>query len=106
MIGYQSIHRGGYKSRGESRYLTKGQPETPELQDLELWWERFCLVYQALVPIAEETGIKLAIHPSGVPNPDTPLGGIGFHRVIDFFLVEVWATFIAVEPGLKLEVRL
>ena len=48
-------------------------------------WERFCLVYQALVPIAEETGIKLAIHPNDVPNPDTPLGGIGFHRVIDFF---------------------
>ena len=37
MTRYQSIHRGGYKSRGESRYLTKRQPETPELQDLELW---------------------------------------------------------------------
>jgi mannonate dehydratase len=85
MTRYQSRHRGGYKSRGESRYLTKGKPQTPALQDLELWWERFCLVYQALVPIAEDTGIKLAIHPSDVPNPDTPLGGIGFHRVIDFF---------------------
>ena len=85
MTRYQSIHRGGYKSRGESRYLTQEQPIPPKLDDLNFWWERFCIVYQKLVPIAEETGIQLAIHPSDVPNPDTPLGGIGFHRVIDAF---------------------
>ena len=85
MTRYQSVHRGGYVSRGESKALTKGELETPNYDELQEWWSRFCGIYSTLVPIAEECGIKLAIHPSDVPNPDTPLGGLGFHRVIDAF---------------------
>ena len=85
MTRYQSVHRGGYVSRGESRALTRGELETPNYDELQEWWNRFCDIYSILVPIAEECGIKLAIHPSDVPNPDTPLGGLGFHRVIDAF---------------------
>ena len=85
MTRYHSVHRGGYTSRGESRALTKDSPETTTYEELEGWWERFCEVYRALVPIAEEYDVKLAIHPSDTPNPDTPLGGLGFHRVIDAF---------------------
>ena len=40
---------------------------------------------EAGVPIADETGIKLAMHPSDIPMPDTPFGGIGYHRIIDAF---------------------
>ena len=29
--------------------------------------------------------MRLAIHPSDTPLPDTPLGSLGFHRVIDAF---------------------
>lgn len=82
---YHSVHRGGYTSRGESRSPTKGTPERPTYEELEQWWKRFCEVYSALVPIAEEYDVKLAIHPSDTPNPDTPLGSLGFHRVIDAF---------------------
>ena len=85
MTRYPSEHRGGYISRGESRTLTKNPPETPSLEELDEWWKRFCDVYGRLVPIAEEYDIKLAIHPSDTPNPDTPLGSLGFHRVIDAF---------------------
>ena len=85
MTRYRSIHRGGYTSRGESRALTKDPANTPDHQELEEWWKRFCEVYSALVPIAEEYDVKLAIHPSDTPNPDTPLGGLGYHRVIDAF---------------------
>ncbi len=85
MTRYDGVHRGGYTSRGESRTLTRNAPETPAYDDLELWWKRFCEVYCELVSIAEEYGIRLAIHPSDTPNPDTPLGGLGFHRVIDAF---------------------
>ena len=85
MTRYQAVHRGGYVSRGESRALTKDELETPNYDELQEWWIRFCDIYSTLVPIAEECGIKLAIHPSDVPNPDTPLGGLGFHRVIDAF---------------------
>ena len=85
MTRYPSKHRGGYISRGESRTLTKNPPETPTLEELQEWWKRFCEVYGELVPIAEDYDVKLAIHPSDTPNPDTPLGGLGFHRVIDTF---------------------
>jgi len=85
MTRYQSTHRGGYRSRGESRWLTKEEPDRPTLAELENWWTHFCRVYERLVPLAEEHDIRLAIHPSDTPNPDTPLGGLGFHRVIDAF---------------------
>ena len=85
MTRYRSIHRGGYTSRGESCSLTKNPPETPTGEELERWWNRFCEVYSELVPIAEEYDIRLAIHPSDTPNPDTPFGSLGYHRVIDAF---------------------
>jgi mannonate dehydratase len=83
MRRYRSTHRGSYRSRGESLDANAGP--VPNMEELDAWWGRFCQIYQALVPIAEETGIKLAIHPSDTPNRDTPLGSLGFHRVIDAF---------------------
>ncbi len=85
MTRYRAVHRGGYLSRGESLALTEKRSETPTLEELETWWSRFCDVYRQLVPIAEEYDVKLAIHPSDTPNADTPLGCLGFHRVIDAF---------------------
>ena len=85
MTRYESVHRGGYISRGESRWLTQVEMEKPTLEQLEDWWDHFYRVYEHLVPIAEEYDIQLAIHPSDTPTPDTPLGGLGFHRVIDAF---------------------
>jgi mannonate dehydratase len=83
MIRRRAPHRGGYMSRAES--LVRPRPETPTPPELQNWWGRFCGAYDRLVPLAEEYDLKLAIHPSDTPNPDTPLGGIGFHRVIDAF---------------------
>ena len=85
MTPYSSVHRGGYLSRAESRAMTKAPPETPAYEELEDWWKGFCKVYSALVPIAEECDIKLAMHPSDTPNPDTPFGALGYHRIIDAF---------------------
>ena len=85
LLRYESLHRGGYRSRGESRELAGSGHATPSHAELEQWWGRFCAVYERLVPIAEECGVRLAIHPSDTPLPDTPLGSLGFHRVIDAF---------------------
>ena len=82
---YRAVQRGGALARGESLGFTKEKHETPTLEAHEKWWERFCTAYKQLVPVAEEHDIKLAIHPSDTPNHDTPLGGLGFHRVIDAF---------------------
>ena len=86
LLRYESLHRGGYRSRGESRELAGSSAlATPSFAELEEWWRRFCAAYERLVPVAEECGVRLAIHPSDTPLPDTPLGSLGFHRVIDAF---------------------
>ena len=63
--------------------MTTGRP--PSKEELDKWWDYFCKVYAKLVPIAEEYDIKLAMHPSDIPMPDTPFGGLGYHRIIDAF---------------------
>lgn len=85
LLHFQAPHRGGYMSRADSLGLQRNKPEPPTAEDLEEWWSRFCRLYGELVPIADEYDIKLAMHPSDSPLPDTPLGGLGFHRVIDAF---------------------
>lgn len=82
---WRTPHRGGYLSRAESRALAEENVGPPSPEELDSWWERFCQVYERLVPIAEERGIRLVVHPSDTPDPDAPLGGLGFHRVIDAF---------------------
>ncbi|NKB66258.1 MAG: TIM barrel protein [Candidatus Latescibacteria bacterium] len=82
---FRAPHRGGYMSRAESHAQASDDKGTPPSEELEQWWERFCQLYQRLVPIAEEGDIKLAVHPSDTPYPDTPLGSLGFHRVTDAF---------------------
>lgn len=80
---YRSVHRGGYESRGE--VLVADPAPTPTAEELDGWWGRFCAVYERLVSVAEECDIKLALHPSDTPNTGTPLGALGYHRVIDAF---------------------
>lgn len=82
---YRAVQRGGMISRGESLDLNKEQNYTPEPEKCENWWRRLYEVYSHLVPIAEDYEIKLGMHPSDPPNHDTPLGGLGYHRIIDAF---------------------
>jgi len=101
MTPYTTFHRGGYRSHGDrlsvpgaAEEASRAQRvqvwdstsnESPPQEALNSWWDRFCQVYSALVPIAEEFAIKLAMHPSDVPLPDTPFGSLGYHRLIDAF---------------------
>lgn len=89
---YDAVQRGGLVSRGER--LTPGArspggepPEggswRPSSDDLDAWWERFCAVYDELVPVADEHDIKLGMHPSDTPNHHVPFDGIGLNRIID-----------------------
>lgn len=83
MTRYRSQHRGGYLSRGET--LARDPAPIPSPEALDRWRERLRLAYGRLVPVAEERGIRLALHPSDTPNAETPLGGLGYHRIIDDF---------------------
>jgi mannonate dehydratase len=79
---YRSVHRGGYCSRGERFDSSRLQQEAFTKEETEDWWRRFRLVYERLVPIAEEHDVKLAIHPSDPPLTDAPLDTSGFNRVV------------------------
>ena len=81
---WQAAHRGGYLSRAES--LDGGDPKAkPGPKELALWWERFLQVYGKLTPVAEESGIRITVHPSDSPVPDAPISGQGLHRLFDAF---------------------
>ncbi|ASN06264.1 mannonate dehydratase [Virgibacillus necropolis] len=82
---YQAIQRGGAISRGESLVFNKAKNQSPTLEESENWREKFRKVYAEIVPVAEDYHVKIAMHPSDTPNHGTPLGGLGFHRIIDEF---------------------
>ena len=82
---YKAIQRGGAVSRGESLGLQKEKTETPTLEELEKWWGAFQSAYKELVPAAQERDVKIAMHPSDTPHPDSPFGGLGLHKIIDDF---------------------
>ena len=48
-------------------------------------WDQVCRAYEMMVPIAEEYGTKLMMHPADPPTVDTMFGGLGYHRLIDAF---------------------
>jgi mannonate dehydratase len=82
---YRSLQRGGAIGRGESLGFTKETFPHPTVEDCENYWERFCDAYRELVPVALDYNVKIGMHPSDAPHPETPFGGLGYHRIIDAF---------------------
>lgn len=82
---YKAEQRGGSISRGESVGFNKQKQETRTLEEHQIWWERFRTVYREIVRTAQDVNVKVAMHPSDTPHPDTPFGGLGLHRIIDDF---------------------
>ena len=107
---FPSVHRGGYEGSGKSLWLTGKKPpprtaegyggtrharmaywphfgydDPPTKEQLDDWWAHFCKVYDRLVPVAEEYGVRLGIHPGDIPLPNAPFGSLGFHRIIDAY---------------------
>lgn len=82
---YPAVQRGGAISRGESLGYKKEQVKTPTLEEATQWRNKYRELYSKVVPVAEEYGVKVGMHPSDTPHPDTPFGGLGYHRIIDEF---------------------
>lgn len=83
---YPAEQRGGAISRGESLGYQKDQGiTTPTLEEAKQWRNKFREVYSKIVPAAEYSGVRIGMHPSDTPHPDTPFGGLGYHRIIDEF---------------------
>lgn len=69
----QREHRGGYTMHSfeleTMRKRLAGQAPGVEIE-AEEHWSRAVELYQRLVPVAEDSGVKLALHPSDPPLPE------------------------------------
>ncbi|MEM3174545.1 MAG: mannonate dehydratase, partial [Candidatus Bathyarchaeia archaeon] len=93
--GLAKRHRGGYTMRRvDIRLMMKQFKERPDaapegfpsmLSLSDEFWLRFKEYYKRIVEVAEDYDVKIAMHPSDAPLPDTPFNGLGLHRIIDFF---------------------
>jgi mannonate dehydratase len=93
--GLAKQHRGGYTMRRmDLRLMRRQLEEKPEkmpeglssmLSLSDEFWSRFKEFYGRIIPVAEEYGVRIAMHPSDAPLPDTPFNGLGLHRIVDFF---------------------
>lgn len=86
-IPMRSVHRGGYRMRGfdlaaMQRHLKATGADHTEVLPAE-WWSRVEEYYGRIVSLAEECGVKIAMHPSDAPMSDTPFSGLGYHRLLD-----------------------
>ncbi|HEX5504863.1 MAG TPA: mannonate dehydratase [Thermomicrobiales bacterium] len=88
--GYQGmsprVHRGGYRMAGfeleEMRRNLAAKP--PEIVvDTEVHFERCVRLYERLVPIAEAYDIRLIMHPSDPPLPETEFSPRRWSRILD-----------------------
>jgi len=72
--GYQHVHRGGYTMHAfDAARMRKSLEEEPyDMQvSIEDHWERCVELYGRLVPVAERANVRLLLHPSDPPLPET-----------------------------------
>ena len=80
------VHRAGYRMAGfeleEMQQSLSARP--PEIVvDVEAHYERCVRLYERLVPIAEAYDIRLILHPSDPPLPETEFSPRRWSRILD-----------------------
>jgi mannonate dehydratase len=82
----QNVQRGGYRMHGFEmermrRRLAEGPP--PLAIDVEAQFERCVRMYERLVPIAEEYGVRLVMHPSDPQLPEAEFSPRRWWRMME-----------------------
>ena len=84
--GYQAKHRGGYTMHAFSvermNRVLKERPMEIDV-DVEAHYDRCVKMYERLVPIAEAYDIKLIMHPSDPPLPNTEFSPLRWSDILD-----------------------
>ena len=79
-------HRGGYKMRAYDLHAAKkrqpGRLWDPKIP-VEEYWSRCIELYRTMVPVAEDSGVKIALHPSDPPVPEAPFTTEGWRRILE-----------------------
>ena len=83
--GYAKIHRGAYTMGAfDVERMKKNIAEEPLVPfSVETHWERCVQMYQRLVPAAEKYDVKLIIHPSDPPLPETEFSPKRWAAILD-----------------------
>jgi mannonate dehydratase len=84
--GVSREHRGGYTMHGFEMEIMRRRLAAGErglLATAEEYWERAVRMYQHLVPIAENAGVKLVLHPSDPPLPEAPFSPRRWVNILD-----------------------
>lgn len=83
--GYTKIHRGGYRMGAfDAERLRQSLAADPiEPFDPEEHWQRCVHMYERLVPVAEACDVRLIIHPSDPPLPDSELSPRRWTDILD-----------------------
>ncbi len=82
----QYTHRGGYRMHGFDRERMNRalQVNPPEWEvEVDAHWERCVRLYQRLIPIAEEFGVKLVLHPSDPQLPTAEWSPRRWSQILD-----------------------
>lgn len=82
----QRMHRGGYTMHGfDVEAMRQSLAATPpEIAiDVEAHFDRSVSLYERLVPIAEALDIRLILHPSDPPLPDTEFSPMRWSQILD-----------------------
>jgi mannonate dehydratase len=78
------VHRGGYTMPAvDVAELGRDHVPSPPPVEVEAYFERCVRLYERLMPIAEEYDIRLILHPSDPPLPDTPFSPRRWSRILD-----------------------
>jgi mannonate dehydratase len=88
-LGYNFKPMGNFRTastppgRGGARYSTfdygefsrnRPQPRVPPVDEAEMW-ENMSYFLKGVIPVAEDAGVRMALHPDDPPIPE-PLGGV------------------------------
>lgn len=70
MAGYYEVEgRGGAGITAFDYERAKDIPSDPEPQTAEMLWENLTYFLKAVIPVAEEAGVRMALHPNDPPIP-------------------------------------
>jgi len=82
----KAVHRGGYTMNGFSLETMRRNLKTRPMEidvDLEAHFDRCVRMYERLVPIAEAYDIRLIMHPSDPPLPETEFSPYRWSQMLD-----------------------
>jgi len=86
-ITHMAEHRGGYRMRAFNLEVMKAmlreEREIPVDVAPDEHLSRCIEVYRRIVPVAEDSGVRLALHPSDPPISEAPFSTQGWYKMIE-----------------------